>query len=175
MTSKKFWTAVLLLFVAFSLVEVVVKHVRLHQAARAGGDKAENPQNAGIAGPNEQNSTKELSEGVVVYYFHGRERCENCRNIEAYAKEAVQTGFGERLADGSMAWKVVNFDLPANAHFDKDYELGGIPSVVLVKYRDGARIEWKNLTDVWEHVAGGDKAKFLDYVQKELRDFMAKK
>jgi hypothetical protein len=174
MYAKKILTAILLLFVAFSLVEIVVKHVRLDQAARAGG-KTEGPAKSGIESPDADNPTKLLSDGVVVYYFHGRERCENCRNIEAYAKEAVQAGFGERLAEGSMAWHVVNFDVPANAHFDKDYELGGIPSVVLVKFKNGSQIDWKNLTDVWEHVTSGDKAKFLDYVRKELQDFFAKK
>jgi hypothetical protein len=36
------------------------------------------------------------------------------------------------------------------------------------------KTEWKNLTGVWEHVTGGDKAKFVEYVQKELRDLIAK-
>ena len=93
-------------------------------------------------------------------------------NIEAYAKESVQSGFQKEFDEGRIDWQVVDFDEAANAHFDKDYELGGIPSVVLVKIESGSQIKRKNLTEVWEHVTGGDKAKFLDYIQRELRDFM---
>jgi hypothetical protein len=155
MNVKKILTAALLIFVAISFVKIVVKHVRLNQQARTG---------AAVDG--------EGRDKIVVYYFHGRERCENCRNIEACAKESVQDGFKKELDEGRIEWQVIDFDESANAHYDKEFELGGIPSVVLVKIKGGSQIKAKNLTDVWLHVTNGDKAKFLDYVQTELRYFI---
>ncbi len=36
---------------------------------------------------------------VVVYYFYGTARCDSCMKIEAYTKEAIESGFPEALKD----------------------------------------------------------------------------
>jgi hypothetical protein len=156
MNVKKILTAALLIFVAVSLVKVIVKHVRLYEQARAEDGAAD----------------RDGREKIIVYYFHGRQRCENCRNIEAYAKESVQNGFAKELAEGRIEWQVVDFDVSSNSHFDKDYELSGIPGVVFVKSKGSSQVKYTKLDKVWELVIDGDKAKFLDYVQNELRDFL---
>jgi hypothetical protein len=152
MKAKKICSAALLVFVALSLVELVVKRVRL---------SAE-----------EQGAFGSLRDGVLVCYFHGKTRCDTCRAIEASAREAVEKGFQQELAGGSLHWRVINFDEPKDRHFDTDFKLGGIPAVVLVQLKDREPVRWKNLSDVWQLVMEKDKTPLSDYVQNEVRAFM---
>ena len=113
--------------------------------------------------------TLAVPDGTIVYYLHGNVRCPTCRSIEAYAEEAVRTGSPDQLQAGTIRWQVVNYESPGNEHFALDYEVVA-PSVVLAKYEGGRQIEWKGLPEVWEHV--GDKAAFVNFVQKSLREFI---
>jgi cytochrome c-type biogenesis protein len=158
MTAKKFLAAVLLFFVAVNFGALVVKHLR------RGGEFSEYAA--------AEKTASEIGEKVIVYYFHGRQRCDNCRNMEAYSKEAVRSGFEKQLAEGTIEWRAVDFDEPANRHFDEDFALGGIPSVVLVKMRDGNRLVWKSLPDVWELIASEAKPSFVAYLQREIHGFL---
>ncbi len=108
--------------------------------------------------------------GTIVYYFHGNARCTTCKTIEAYADEAVHAAFGEDLDDGTLQWRVVNIDEPANRHFIQDFQLV-TRSVVLAEYRDGKVVRSKNLDQVWQLVR--DKQRFVDYVQDETQAFLA--
>jgi len=106
---------------------------------------------------------------VVVYYLHMNRRCATCEKLEAYSKEAVETGFAEQLKDSSVAFKVENFETEGNEHFAKDYQLFS-QSLILSRQHDGKETEWKNLDKIWELV--GDKEKFTAYVQSEVADFV---
>jgi hypothetical protein len=108
--------------------------------------------------------------GIVAFYFHGNKRCSTCRKLEAYSEEAVTGGFASELNGGELEWRVVNTDDKANAHFITDFELV-TKSVVLVEYRDGEVVRWKNLNLVWQLV--GDEDGFVRYVRDETRDFLA--
>jgi len=108
--------------------------------------------------------------GTIVYYFHGNVRCATCKKIEAYADEAVHAAFGEDLDDGTLQWRVVNIDEPANRHFIQDFQLV-TRSVVLAEYRDGKVVRSTNLDQVWQLVR--DKQRFVDYVQSETKAFLA--
>jgi len=151
--SKALVNIVLLGFIAVSVVVLAAKQFR--RAAPGPGAAA----NAAPKG-----------DTVVAYYFHGKTRCPTCQSIEAYAHEAVQSGFADQLTAGTLEWQVVNFDEPANEHFQKDYELAA-PSVVLVRFRGGKQTDWKNLPEVWELV--GDKKAFVEFVTKSVREFLA--
>jgi cytochrome c-type biogenesis protein len=155
MTTKKILTAVLLLFVAINIGMIAAKHLRQDRDSSAA-----------------DNYLAEIGDKVIVYYFHGRERCDSCQIIEAYAKEALQSGFAKQLAQGTIEWRVVDFDEPANRHFDKDFELGGHPSVVLVKMEGGKSLSCVLLTGVWGYSTPDAKPEFIEYVQRELRDFL---
>ena len=108
--------------------------------------------------------------GIVAYYFHGNKRCSTCRKLEAYSEESITGGFASELEAGELEWRVINTDDKANAHFVTDFELV-TKSVVLVEYRDGEVVRWKNLKLVWQLV--GDQDGFLTYVRDETRDFLA--
>jgi hypothetical protein len=106
------------------------------------------------------------SAGVRVYYFHGTTRCATCKTIEAYAHEIVATAFAPELKAGSLEWKTVNVDEPANQHFTRDFQLY-TRSVVVVDAKDPKR--FKVLDRVWQLV--GDKSAFQAYVEQEIRAF----
>ena len=83
-------------------------------------------------------------EKTIVYYFHGNMRCRTCNKIEAYTKEAINTGFAKELADGSLEIQIVNTDDSENEHFIKDFKLTN-RSVVLARSKGAELEKWKNL------------------------------
>ena len=105
----------------------------------------------------------------IVYYFMTSQRCQNCMNIEAYTKEAVQNKYRDKLNENKMLWQMINLDEPQYRHFIQDYQLI-TKSVVLVRYRDGKQVEWKNLDQIWNLL--GDKAAFQEYVAREIESFV---
>ena len=117
-----------------------------------------------------QTTATDADNAIVAYYFHGNKRCSTCRKLEAYSEEAITGGFTSELESGELEWRVVNTDEDGNAHFVTDFELV-TKSVVLVEYRDGEVVRWKNLKLVWQLV--GDQDGFLRYVRDETRDFLA--
>ena len=127
--------------------------------------------------PGDETSTDSLanivpqgdSEWVVAYYLHGTRRCATCLKLEAFSLEALQEGFPEKLADSSIVWRVVNYDLKDNQHYLKDYGLY-TKSLILSRVRDGREVQWKNLDKIWELVH--DKDKYIEYVQDETRAFI---
>ncbi len=110
------------------------------------------------------------TDGVVAYYFHGTMRCATCRQLEAFAEEAITEGFPDELASGRLAWRAVNTDQPENAHFVDDFQLTA-KAVVLVSYQDGKVARFENLTRVWQLVR--DRDAFLAYVRDATLAFMS--
>ena len=141
------------------LIVMVVAAMGLGPAATGAADD-EGPLAAATAAPDT---------GVVAYYFHGNKRCSTCRKLEAYSKEAIETGFADRLESGALSWRAVNVDRPADAHFVTDFELV-TKALVLVEYRDGEVVRWRNLKLIWQLV--GDKDGFLTYVRRETGEFL---
>jgi len=170
MKFKSIITAVLLMFVAASVVYLVVKET--------GGKAAQNPAPSGtilsVSGEHPRGATlppdKAEASKVVAYYFHGNARCTTCRTIESYAKEAIETKLADAIKDGRLEWRIVNVEEPGNEHFVQDFQLV-TRSVVLERLANGKRREWKNLQRVWELVRG-DKAAFIKYIQDETGSFI---
>ena len=104
---------------------------------------------------------------VIAYYFHGTFRCTTCRAIESYSREVVEQRFGADIAKGRLQFKLVNFQLPENRHFVKDYQLF-TKSLVLVRFDKGRQAEYKVLNDVWE--LAEEKSAMQAYVEREVRD-----
>ncbi len=116
-----------------------------------------------------QASAAPAPDKVVAYYFHATVRCVTCRTIESYSREAIEQAFGKELKDGRLEWKPVNIQLPENRHFIREYQLY-TRSLVIVRFRGGKQVEWRNLEKVWELV--GNKAGFLQYVQSKVRAYL---
>ena len=155
MKAKTIISTALLLFVAGSATYMVVNEVR-----------------SGSQPPvveSGESLTLPAGSKVVLYYFHGNERCQNCIKFESYTEEAVQGAFVKQLNTGELVWKMVNTDEPANKHFVGDYELYS-KSIVVVENRDGKRGKWKNLEKIWEIV--GDKNSFVEYIKGEVGAYL---
>ena len=114
-------------------------------------------------------SVKETSRQFVAYYFHGNFRCNNCRKIEQYSSEAIELYFSEQLKTGELTFKVINTDEPANEHFVEDYQLY-TRSLVIVEFKDGKQVKWKNLAKVWDYL--NNKEKFFEYVKLEILNYL---
>jgi hypothetical protein len=106
---------------------------------------------------------------VVAYYFYGNVRCATCRKLEAYSKEAIEGGFGDEIAAGSLEWRAVNVDEPENEHFVTDFELV-TRALVLVEYAEGDVTRWQDLKLIWKLV--GDKPGYLTYVREATSEFL---
>ncbi|MCP4262489.1 MAG: hypothetical protein GY774_34040 [Planctomycetes bacterium] len=155
MKTKTIISTVLLLFVAGSTTYMVINEVRSGsqvQIAKSG-----------------ESLTLPAGSKVVLYYFHGNERCQTCIKFESFTEEAIKGAFAEQVNSGELVWKMVNTDEPANKHFVGDYELYS-KSIVVVENRDGKRGKWKNLEKIWELV--GDKNTFVKYIKDEVGTYL---
>ena len=106
---------------------------------------------------------------TVVYYFHGNMRCSSCKKIEAYTKEAIQSGFADELENGRLELKVINIEAPGNDHYAEDFQLYS-RSVVVERRSDNKQHQWKNLDQVWSLIR--NKTAFMEYVQRETLALM---
>lgn len=106
---------------------------------------------------------------VVAYYFHGRVRCMSCVKIESLSGKAIRERFPEELRNGLLSYRGVNVDVPENRHFIDDYRLTS-QSLVIVEFRDGRQVRWKNLEKVWTLL--GSEKEFLPYVQEGVSSYL---
>jgi hypothetical protein len=106
---------------------------------------------------------------VLVRYFHGDVRCSTCLAFEDWSKTALES-FPKELANGSLQWQLINFDLPENKHYIKDYALAD-KSLVLVREEDGKPVRWKNVEEFWDF--GEDqKQEFISLVRSLVADYL---
>jgi hypothetical protein len=106
---------------------------------------------------------------VQAYYFHATYRCQRCTTLEQYSREAIETNFKDQLANGTLRFAEINFDEPENRHYLQDFGLT-YRALVLVRYKDGKQVGYKNLEKIWQLV--GDKTAFLAYVKSETEDYL---
>ena len=168
MRPKTIVTVILLLFVAVSVVYLVVGE-RREEPDKSTEQAETQPIDARQEEQPDPNG-KAAERKVVAYYFHGNVRCATCRTIESYAKEAVDARFPDALRSGALEWRVINVDDPANEHYVEEFQLT-TRSIVLESVVGGKRQDWKNLQRVWDLVRD-DKEAFLGYVQDETRAFL---
>jgi hypothetical protein len=157
MNGKKLLTGILLLVVIASLGVLVYKEF-------GRGTAAVLPEPSTRAGESPGPETR-----VVAYYFHGRVRCVSCVKIESLSGKAIRERFPEELRTGRLAFREVNIDDPENRHFIDDYGLSS-QSLVVVEYRDGRQVRWRNLEKVW--VLLGSEKEFLPYVQEGVSSYL---
>jgi hypothetical protein len=177
MQNRNLWTLVLAVFMGICVVVIAVRQLD-HGTQPAQNEPG--PPGSGSpavpAAPTPQTSppgkaasaAQPAKVRLIVYYFHGTERCDNCRTAEAYAQEAVQLAFAKELAEGRIEWRSVNFDEPANEHFKKDY-LVDTPSLVLVRMEGDKQVAWEVLKETFVFVTSNDKDGFFGYLQGRVR------
>jgi hypothetical protein len=110
-------------------------------------------------------ATNAPSRQIIAYYFHGSVRCSTCQRIEKLAKETIENNFKTDLKAKRLVFQTVNYDLPENAHFLRDYKLPS-PSLVLVRRDNGKDVKGTLLEKTWDLVE--DEAKFNRYIETEV-------
>ncbi|MFA6816426.1 MAG: nitrophenyl compound nitroreductase subunit ArsF family protein [Lentisphaeria bacterium] len=153
---KKGVTLLLLLFVLASIAFVVIREVRSRQGAAqclASGTACTNS----ISAKGNTTPVPATPGVLMVYYFHGTQRCMTCKKIEELTKEAISSKYAKELANGKVLLQSVNIDEPANEHFIKDFQLSS-RSVVMQK--DG---NYEKFDDVWTLVHTPEE--FTKYLQ----------
>jgi len=151
MNAKKTITTLLLLFVAVSIGFLVTKEL-------SGGKTSDE---LITSDPGSKNQAE-----LIACYFHGDRRCTTCQSLEAYTKEALESGFRDDLENGRIELQIVNIDEPANEHFVHDFALDA-RAIVIARFDNGQRENWKRLDRMWELVS--DKSEFVQYVQSETQ------
>jgi len=106
---------------------------------------------------------------IQVYYFHATNRCKTCTTIEQYSREAVETYFKKQLDNRTVRFELINYDKPDNRHYLQDYQLL-YRSLVIVRFKDGKQVTFKNLEKIWQHK--GNRDEFLSYVKTEMEAFL---
>jgi len=168
MKMKTLITAALLVFAATSVVYLVVSESRGPVENLA--DDTEPSVPTAVTSSDESSAGEEQAQHkVIAYYFHGSARCATCRAIEAYALEAVETGFPEQLQSATLEWQAINIDEPQNHHFVDRYELT-TRSLVLAEMEGETLTRWTNLDRIWDLVTDPDA--FIAYVQSETATFL---
>jgi hypothetical protein len=167
---------VLLVFVLTAVVALVVREVRGKRAQTPDPSTIiSTPSSPSSSVPGTTPATVDTSvpaNGVMAYYLHTTARCSSCITIETWTAEAIRKTFAAALADGTLVWRVLDVEEPANTHFIEDYELVS-KSVVLVRYTNGKPGKWENLQDVWQLL--GDQKAFQDYITSSTRSFLDSK
>ncbi len=105
------------------------------------------------------------ADGVVVYYFHGRQRCYTCNKMETLADAAVHETFEDQLNDGLVVFRAVNIQTPENNHFARDFELRSA-GIVMVERLNGEQLRWHRLDEVWQKVRNDED--FKSYIVENL-------
>lgn len=106
---------------------------------------------------------------VQVYYFHATKRCNTCTTIEQYSRKTIDSNFKEQLSNEILRFEMINFDEPENRHYLQDYQLL-YRALVVVLYRDGKQVKYKNLEKIWQHK--GNEADFSKYVKTEIESIL---
>ena len=161
-------TAGLLIFVAVSVVYLVAKETS--RPAILNNRKPEPAASGPSTTPVGRQAVAPQSTGkVIVYYFHGNFRCASCRKIEAWTRDAVKSAFAKEIEQGRIEWGPVNIDKPGNEHFVREYRLY-TKSVILAKFKDGNRTQYKNLEKIWRLLHS--RSDFEAYVSGEITSFL---
>jgi hypothetical protein len=107
---------------------------------------------------------------VLVYYLFFTPRCETCLNMEAYAREAVETGFAEAVKLGTVEWHSYDTDQKEYKHFWDDFKLE-TKALIMVEEQNGKPVRWKNCEKIWD--LANVKPDFITYVQDEVRGYLS--
>lgn len=119
-----------------------------------------------------QPSTKEAksdtsnSDKIEAYYFHFTLRCEACLNIEARAKESLETLYPNQIKAGLITFKALNLDEAPNREMAKNL---GIYSQALLLVKGDKKI---NLTNEGFLYATVKPEKFKEIINEKVDGLM---
>jgi hypothetical protein len=120
-------------------------------------------------GPEKLQAAPLLDNGVIVYQFHRRFRCEACYKLEETINETLQTHFQEELKTGKLVFRVHDLDEEGMIQYEKKYEFF-YNTVIVVDMDEGKETRFKNLEEVWSLVDDKDTA--IEFIRSEIADYL---
>ena len=116
-------------------------------------------------------TTETQATRVEVLYLHGTVRCETCLEIERIAEETVRAAFADAMAAATITWRSVDYDLPENASYDRQFSPPS-PALVMARVKpDGQYGEWRIVEKTWDSMHEGPEA-LGEYVRREVEGFL---
>jgi len=107
--------------------------------------------------------------GVIVYQFHRRFRCEACYKLESTINEALKTHFPEELKAGKLVFKVLDLDEKGTLVYEEKYDFF-YNTVIVVDMDEGKETRFKNLEEVWSLV--DDKETAIEFIRSQVADYL---
>lgn len=115
----------------FSIFAIAVMLVSCGKAGKKAENVAESVTEAQIEAP-----------GVVVIYFHGKQRCMTCMAIEKVASETV----ADKYADRKVKFTVVDIDTPEGEPIADKYKIAR-SSLIVMHHQDDGTETVENMTE----------------------------
>jgi hypothetical protein len=106
---------------------------------------------------------------VVVYYFHGHQRCAGCIRTEKMLKEVTAEAFAEELKSGLVAFRAINVEDLANVDLVERFSVTARHPVIADE-ADGPTGPWKEMSSV-----PGDRARLREALETLVRPMLAKR
>jgi hypothetical protein len=107
-----------------------------------------------------------LPDALIVFCFHGNVRDKASKQIEEYTHQVLEKSFAKPLNDGTILWRVMNYEDPKNARFKNEFQVSG-PCVVVSDARSTGRGEAKNLQPRMMQLLDKKDA-FMKFVHDEI-------
>ena len=109
------------------------------------------------------------SNGVIVYQFHRRFRCDACYKLEEAINEGLKTHFSEELKAGRLVYRVLDLDAPGTETFEEKYDFF-YNTVIVVDVENGKETRFKNLEDVWGMVE--EKETVIRFIREHVEEYL---
>ena len=85
------------------------------------------------------------SDGVEVLCFHSKQRCATCIALEKNARAAIDSAFADRLADGTLSFRIIDISKPENEAIAEKYQVTW-SSLYIVIHKNGQE-KAENMTE----------------------------
>ena len=122
-----------------------------------------------IPGPPELHAASIPENGVIIYQFHRRFRCDACYKLEESINEALKTHFPEELKAGRLVFRVLDLDAEGSGQYEKKYDFF-YNTVIVVDIENGKETRFKNLEEVWGLVE--DKEAAVEFIRTEVAEYL---
>ena len=120
-------------------------------------------------GPTEIHAAPLPNDGVIVYQFHRRFRCDACHILEEAISETLKTHFSRELETGDVVVRVIDLDAEGNERYSETYDFF-YNTVIIVDMENGKETRFKNLEEVWDLTE--DKDAVIEFIKSHIEEYL---
>lgn len=111
-----------------------------------------------------------VADKIEVIHFHATQQCWSCITVGEYALKTIKEKFPEEYANGTIIFKDINGELPANRDMVMKYQARG-SSLFVNAITDGKDKIEEDVT-VWRLVSNENQ--FISYFENKLNKLLGK-